>query len=48
MKKIINGLKTDDSKEIHPSPQKKKGKIQNAKVFHAFLFTKGILCKRAS
>jgi hypothetical protein len=27
--------------EIHPS--QKKGKFQNAKVFHAFLFTKGIL-----
>lgn len=39
MKKIINGLKTEMKSILH----RKKEKFKNATVFHAFLFTKGIL-----
>jgi hypothetical protein len=41
MKKIINGLKTDDSKEIHPSPQKKKRKNSKCQSIPCFSFYKG-------
>jgi len=45
MKIIINGLKTDDSKEIHPSPQKKKEKFKMPKYSMLFFLQRGFYAR---